>query len=198
MLHFGNIKSAGPDATKPSTPAVQRKVVRAPPSSSPSPSARADAPLPPSLLLKFNRFIGNVNNLSVTYTDEETGVTTPPLLKCDASFESGVKPYQTPHAKGNVVAVLAGNLGKVEAVSPFEFDLYIRADVANQKCVEVHMSCHITQHMRRHRNWFYFAVTETSRNQRVIFNVVNFSKSKRLPTLAMGTFIINTALQLVS
>ena len=120
------------------SPATPRRAARSPTTVQ---DASRDAPLPASLLQKasmccgpgcsraqFNRFIGNVSGQSVAYTDSETGQTTPPLLKFDASFESGAKLLRCRRTDRG-----AGNMGKVEAVSPFEFELYIRADVANPK-----------------------------------------------------------------
>ncbi|CAH8612819.1 unnamed protein product [Heterobilharzia americana] len=57
-----------------------------------------------------------------------------------------------------------GNLGKVEYVSDYEYDLFIRPDTCNA----------------RFRVWFNFTVENTKYAQRVIFNVVNFSKTKSL------------------
>lgn len=61
----------------------------------------------------------------------------------------------------------SGNLGKVERLSEFEYDLYINPDTLNV----------------RYRLWFYFSVQSPSpkiEQQRILFNVVNFSKSKSL------------------
>ncbi|CAH8638176.1 unnamed protein product [Schistosoma bovis] len=58
----------------------------------------------------------------------------------------------------------SGNLGKVVYVSEYEYDLFIRPDTCNA----------------RFRVWFNFTVENTKYEQRVIFNVVNFSKTKSL------------------
>eukprot|EP00042_Codosiga_hollandica_P028956 m.155997 g.155997 ORF g.155997 m.155997 type:complete len:834 (+) comp52927_c2_seq3:1994-4495(+) len=89
----------------------------------------------------YARFVGNVSNQVVKYYDHSNRITW--SLKFDASFESG-------------------NLNRVDAVSPFEYDLYIRPDLAN----------------RSYHNWFFFSVSEVSAHQKVIFNLVNLSKSR--------------------
>ncbi|KAI1721033.1 zinc carboxypeptidase domain-containing protein [Ditylenchus destructor] len=58
----------------------------------------------------------------------------------------------------------SGNLGRVDVLGPNEYDLFIRPDTCNPK----------------HRVWFYFAVYNAKANQRVVFNVVNFSKMRTL------------------
>uniref|UniRef100_A0A914XYK4 Cytosolic carboxypeptidase N-terminal domain-containing protein n=1 Tax=Panagrolaimus superbus TaxID=310955 RepID=A0A914XYK4_9BILA len=57
-----------------------------------------------------------------------------------------------------------GNLGRVDALTPNEYDLFIRPDTCNPK----------------YRVWFYFSVSNAKPNQRVVFNVVNFSKLRTL------------------
>ncbi|KAJ3391394.1 Cytosolic carboxypeptidase 6 [Lobulomyces angularis] len=57
-----------------------------------------------------------------------------------------------------------GNLGKVDIISEFEFDINIRPDTSNL----------------RQRVWFYFSVSNTQPGQKVILNIVNFSKTKTL------------------
>ena len=88
----GTSFTAADNIAKSNSPLPIRKLAanRTPRSQSPAPvdTSREHA-LPASLLQKFNRFIGNVNNLVVSYTDED-GDTTAPLLKFDASFESGL------------------------------------------------------------------------------------------------------------
>ncbi|CAD5216263.1 unnamed protein product [Bursaphelenchus xylophilus] len=57
-----------------------------------------------------------------------------------------------------------GNLGRVDELSMFEYDLFIRPDTCNPK----------------YRVWFYFSVKNIQQNQRIMFNVVNFSKLRNL------------------
>ncbi|VEN35580.1 unnamed protein product [Callosobruchus maculatus] len=57
-----------------------------------------------------------------------------------------------------------GNLGKVDLVNEYEYDIYIRPDSCNPKL----------------RFWFNFTVDNVKQDQRVIFNVVNISKEKNL------------------
>ncbi|KAH8863934.1 Cytosolic carboxypeptidase 6 [Schistosoma japonicum] len=88
--------------------------------------------------------VGNVSKLTVVPSGY-TGKVKKGHLIFDACFESG-------------------NLGKVEYVSEYEYDLFIRPDTCNA----------------RFRVWFNFTVENTKYDQRVIFNVVNFSKTKSL------------------
>ncbi|XP_014670115.1 PREDICTED: cytosolic carboxypeptidase 6-like [Priapulus caudatus] len=101
--------------------------------------------------------IGNICNLQVLppgyYGSPEQG-----HLVFNASFESG-------------------NLGRVDAISEHEFDLFIRPDTCNV----------------RYRVWLYFSVSNTRVNQRVIFNVVNFSKTKSLFREGMTPMVKSTS-----
>ncbi|XP_060645962.1 cytosolic carboxypeptidase 6 isoform X1 [Drosophila nasuta] len=57
-----------------------------------------------------------------------------------------------------------GNLGKAELVGEFEYDLFLRPDTCNP----------------RYRFWFNFTVDNVKQDQRVLFNIVNISKSRNL------------------
>ncbi|KAL5486391.1 hypothetical protein EMCRGX_G018861 [Ephydatia muelleri] len=100
--------------------------------------------------------VGNVCN----YTSQASGST---LLKkgnlvFDASFE-------------------CGNLGKVDYISDYEYDLFIRPDTCNP----------------RYRVWFNFTVHNVREEQRVIFNIVNFSKTKSLYRDGMSPVVKSTS-----
>ena len=58
----------------------------------------------------------------------------------------------------------SGNLGRVDFINEFEYDLYVRPDTCNP----------------RYRLWFNFSVENVHQDQRIIFNIVNLSKSKNL------------------
>ena len=60
----------------------------------------------------------------------------------------------------------SGNLADVKLVSeiPLEYDLHIRSDTLNA----------------RHRVWFFFSVSNMRRNQKVLFNIIGYSKTKSL------------------
>ncbi|KAK0395856.1 hypothetical protein QR680_001466 [Steinernema hermaphroditum] len=58
----------------------------------------------------------------------------------------------------------SGNLGRVDSLGISEYDLFIRPDTCSP----------------RHRVWYYFAVENAKENQRVVFNIVNFSKDRNL------------------
>lgn len=57
-----------------------------------------------------------------------------------------------------------GNLGRVDLINEYEYDLFIRPDTCNPKF----------------RFWFNFTVDNVKLDQRVIFNIVNISKSRNL------------------
>lgn len=57
-----------------------------------------------------------------------------------------------------------GNLGKVDLINEYEYDLYVRPDTCNPKF----------------RFWFNFTVDNVRQDQRVIFNIVNLSKKRNL------------------
>eukprot|EP01135_Chromosphaera_perkinsii_P004701 Nk52_evm12s294 gene=Nk52_evmTU12s294 len=71
----------------------------------------------------------------------------------------------------------SGNLGKVVCLWDSEFDLYIRPDTCNSK----------------YRVWFYFTVKNVKRMQRVIFNIVNYSKTKTLFREGMSPVVCSTS-----
>ncbi|KAM9002445.1 BEN domain-containing protein 5 isoform X1 [Sarcophilus harrisii] len=71
----------------------------------------------------------------------------------------------------------SGNLGRVDHVSEFEYDLFIRPDTCNP----------------RFRVWFNFTVENVKESQRVIFNIVNFSKTKSLYRDGMTPMVKSTS-----
>ncbi|XP_064927499.1 cytosolic carboxypeptidase 6 isoform X4 [Columba livia] len=71
----------------------------------------------------------------------------------------------------------SGNLGRVDHVTEFEYDLFIRPDTCNP----------------RFRVWFNFTVENVKESQRVIFNVVNFSKTKSLYRDGMAPMVKSTS-----
>ncbi|XP_006977835.1 cytosolic carboxypeptidase 6 isoform X12 [Peromyscus maniculatus bairdii] len=71
----------------------------------------------------------------------------------------------------------SGNLGRVEQVCEFEYDLFIRPDTCNP----------------RFRVWFNFTVENVKESQRVIFNIVNFSKTKSLYRDGMAPMVKSTS-----
>ncbi|XP_053481286.1 cytosolic carboxypeptidase 6 [Ictalurus furcatus] len=101
--------------------------------------------------------LGNVSKLTVT-PPGHTGVARKGHLVFDACFESG-------------------NLGRVDYISEFEFDLFIRPDTCNP----------------RFRVWFNFTVEHVRETQRVIFNIVNFSKTKSLYRDGMTPVVKSTS-----
>jgi hypothetical protein len=78
-----------------------------------------------------------------------------------------VKPPEHYPSPGHLVfdaTFESGNLGRVDELNVDEYDLFIRPDTCNQQ----------------YRVWFYFSVDNVQKNQRVVFNIVNFSKLRNL------------------
>ncbi|KAM8930561.1 cytosolic carboxypeptidase 6 [Pelodytes ibericus] len=71
----------------------------------------------------------------------------------------------------------SGNLGRVDYINDFEYDLFIRPDTCNP----------------RFRVWFNFTVENVRESQRVIFNIVNFSKTKSLYRDGMSPVVKSTS-----
>ncbi|XP_033101503.1 cytosolic carboxypeptidase 6-like [Anneissia japonica] len=70
-----------------------------------------------------------------------------------------------------------GNLGRVDYITDYEYDLFIRPDTCNP----------------RFRVWFNFTVENVKQDQRVIFNIVNFSKTKSLYRDGMSPVVKSTS-----
>ena len=58
----------------------------------------------------------------------------------------------------------AGNLGRVDFITENEYDLFVRPDTCNPRV----------------RFWFHFTVDNVQEDQRVIFNIVNLSRTRNL------------------
>ncbi|XP_036613812.1 cytosolic carboxypeptidase 6 isoform X1 [Trichosurus vulpecula] len=100
--------------------------------------------------------------------------------------------YYGPPKKGHLIfdaCFESGNLGRVDHMSEFEYDLFIRPDTCNP----------------RFRVWFNFTVENVKESQvsevrttfrlvlRVIFNIVNFSKTKSLYRDGMTPMVKSTS-----
>eukprot|EP00118_Oscarella_pearsei_P013859 m.114761 g.114761 ORF g.114761 m.114761 type:complete len:143 (+) comp37520_c0_seq26:75-503(+) len=101
-------------------------------------------------------FVGNVNNLAVPPNEEE------PLERGHLIFNACFE---------------GGNLGRVDHICDYEYDLFIRPDTCNP----------------RYRVWFHFSVRNVKSEQRVIFNVVNFSKTRSLYREGMSPLVKSTS-----
>ena len=101
--------------------------------------------------------LGNVNRL-VMRPPGHSGKAKKGHLCFDASFETG-------------------NLGRVDLVSEFEYDLFVRPDTCSPRL----------------RFWFNFTVDNVRQDQRVIFNIVNFSKPKNLFEEGMTPIVRSTS-----
>ncbi|XP_029050884.1 cytosolic carboxypeptidase 6 isoform X1 [Osmia bicornis bicornis] len=88
--------------------------------------------------------LGNVNKM-VMRPPGHSGKAKKGHICFDASFETG-------------------NLGRVDLISEFEYDLFIRPDTCNPRL----------------RLWFNFTVDNVKAEQRVVFNIVNISRSANL------------------
>ncbi|XP_059091269.1 cytosolic carboxypeptidase 6-like [Tigriopus californicus] len=69
-----------------------------------------------------------------------------------------------------------GNLGRVDFITENEYDLFIRPDTSNPRV----------------RFWFHFSVENVRKKQRIIFNVVNLSKSRNLFQQGMAPVVRST------
>lgn len=67
-------------------------------------------------------------------------------------------------------------MGRVDYITDSEFDIFIRPDTCNP----------------RFRVWFNFTVENVKSDQRVIFNIVNFSKTKSLYRDGMTPIVKST------
>ncbi|KAK7492935.1 hypothetical protein BaRGS_00015882 [Batillaria attramentaria] len=101
--------------------------------------------------------VGNVNKFAVV-PPNYSGKPRKGHLIFDACFESG-------------------NLGRVDYITEYEYDLFIRPDTCNP----------------RFRVWFNFTVENVKADQRVIFNIVNFSKTKSLYRDGMTPLVKSTS-----
>jgi hypothetical protein len=72
---------------------------------------------------------------------------------------------------------VSGNLGRVDFITEYEYDLFIRPDTCNP----------------RYRVWFNFVVDNVRADQRVIFNIVNFSKTKLVYRDGMAPLVKSTS-----
>ncbi|KAJ8923551.1 hypothetical protein NQ315_010129 [Exocentrus adspersus] len=88
--------------------------------------------------------MGNVNRL-IMRPPGHSGKAKRGHLCFDASFETG-------------------NLGRVDLINEYEYDLFIRPDTCSPRL----------------RFWFNFTVDNVKQDQRVIFNIVNISKERNL------------------
>ncbi|XP_059468495.1 cytosolic carboxypeptidase 6 [Neocloeon triangulifer] len=70
-----------------------------------------------------------------------------------------------------------GNLGRVDLISEYEYDLFIRPDTCNPRL----------------RLWFNFTVDNVRADQRVIFNIVNLSKPNNLFREGMTPIVRSTS-----
>uniref|UniRef100_A0A182MTY9 Peptidase M14 domain-containing protein n=1 Tax=Anopheles culicifacies TaxID=139723 RepID=A0A182MTY9_9DIPT len=70
-----------------------------------------------------------------------------------------------------------GNLGRVDLVGEFEYDLFLRPDTCNP----------------RYRFWFNFTVDNVKQDQRVIFNIVNMNKNRNLFKDGMTPLVKSTS-----
>ena len=66
-----------------------------------------------------------------------------------------------------------GNLGSYKMINNNEYEISIRPDTNNPK----------------HRLWFYYSVSNAKADQRIIFHITNFSKTKSLYREGMSPLI---------
>ncbi|KAJ9452879.1 Cytosolic carboxypeptidase 6 [Diplonema papillatum] len=71
----------------------------------------------------------------------------------------------------------SGNIGKVQALNEFEYDVSVRPDTNNP----------------HYRVWYYFSVSQVQKGQRAIFHIINGSKTKSLYRLGMTPLVRSTS-----
>ena len=71
----------------------------------------------------------------------------------------------------------AGNLGRVDFITENEYDLFVRPDTCNPRV----------------RFWFHFTVDNVQEDQRVIFNIVNLSRTRNLFQQGMTPVVRSTS-----
>uniref|UniRef100_A0A7S1KVG6 Peptidase M14 domain-containing protein n=1 Tax=Percolomonas cosmopolitus TaxID=63605 RepID=A0A7S1KVG6_9EUKA len=169
-LHAENFSSA-----QPNTPGQQENVQY----SSAADSAELTPPITPGTKNKLETAIGDlVENMGRSRLTSGASDNTPnvPFPLSQAQHRNSVTTSSTATSDADSLSSKlttnlqfksnfeSGNLGRVHQRSEFEFDLYIRPDSNNPN----------------YRLWFYFSVSNVKKNQRVLLNICNFSKTKSL------------------
>lgn len=90
---------------------------------------------PPTSPTPKEPFMGNVNWYTPFPPDVPAQLTVKGMLTFDAAYENGIC---VSIATVLYVMLSLGNLGKVDYISEFEYDLYIRPDTCNPKSVSPH------------------------------------------------------------
>ena len=71
----------------------------------------------------------------------------------------------------------SGNLGRVQYVTDWEYDLFLRGDTCNPS----------------YRVWFNFTVSNLQENQKIIFNIINYSRERSLHREGMGPVVCSSS-----
>ena len=88
---------------------------------------------------------------------------------------------------GQIFTPFAGNLGRVDFINDYEYDLFIRPDTCNPRYrLGLFYS---PPWLLIHRFWFNFSVDNVHVDQRIIFNIVNLSKTRNLFTLGLTPIV---------
>ena len=80
----------------------------------------------------------------------------------------------------------------MDYVNEFEYDLFIRPDTCNPRFLKIVMTV-LLQFLIRFRVWFNFCIRNVKIDQRVIFHVINFSKTKSLYREGMSPLVKSTS-----
>lgn len=91
--------------------------------------AASHAPVSPS----SEPFVGNVSKVSPHYGSSSKDSSNKGNLIFDASFEGGKLLGNQQGATPPMCCVCVGNLGRVDLINDFEYDLFIRPDTCNPK-----------------------------------------------------------------
>ena len=88
---------------------------------------------------------------------------------------------------------IKGNLGRVDFINDYEYDLFIRPDTCNPRYRSQaflrSFDGKTTLLPQFCRFWFNFSVDNVHVDQRIIFNIVNLSKTRNLFTLGLTPIV---------
>ena len=121
-----------------------------------------------------------------------------PLLRCYLRSRWNLTPF--PPSKNDLDLIRKifnpGNLGRVDFINEFEYDLFVRPDTCNPRYRwGTRGTAQQTRVVARDgcRFWFNFTVENVHTDQRIIFNIVNLSKSKNLFRLGLTPLVRSTS-----
>ena len=105
----------------------------------------------------------------------------------DAIYETGEISRRMNWTVAKYLPPFVGNLGRVDFINDYEYDLFIRPDTCNPR---YRLGIfHSPPWLLIYRFWFNFSVDNVHVDQRIIFNIVNLSKTRNLFTLGLTPIV---------